>query len=93
MTVEIGVQVRFTHFGSFFAIAMSESRITQDTVNLLSFLLLTAGVHLRAGDRGGFLSTAHSDADIATVFDAFASGLSTLASVGLLERHERTINA
>lgn len=93
MTAAKEIPVRFTRFGSFFAIAMSESRITPDTINLLSFLLLTAGVHLRAGDRGGFLSTAHSDEDIAAVFDAFASGLSTLASLGLLERRERTVSA
>jgi hypothetical protein len=41
-------------------------------------------VHLRGGDRGGFLSTAHSDADIEHIREAFTGGLQTLAGLGLL---------
>jgi glutamate-1-semialdehyde aminotransferase len=76
--------VVFTSFGSFFGIALTQSAITQRAVSLLSILLLTKGVHLRGGDRGGFLSTAHSDADIEHIREAFTGGLQTLAGLGLL---------
>lgn len=79
--------VSFMSFGSFFAIAAARSRISPQAVALLSFLLLTAGVHLRAGDRGGFLSTAHSDDDITFIHDAVLQGLTALADYRLLERH------
>ena len=69
------IPVRFTHFGSFFAIAMSQSEITPEAINRLSYHLLHKGIHLRGGDRGGFLTTAHSEADIDKIVDAFTSGL------------------
>jgi glutamate-1-semialdehyde 2,1-aminomutase len=79
-----GLPVVFTSFGSFFGIALTQSAITQRAISLLSILLLTKGVHLRGGDRGGFLSTAHSDADIEHIREAFTGGLQTLAGLGLL---------
>jgi glutamate-1-semialdehyde 2,1-aminomutase len=79
-----GLPVVFTCFGSFFGIALTQSAITQRAISLLSILLLTKGVHLRGGDRGGFLSTAHSDADIEHIREAFTGGLQTLAGLGLL---------
>jgi glutamate-1-semialdehyde 2,1-aminomutase len=85
-----GLPVVFTSFGSFFGIALTRSAITQRAINLLSILLLTHGVHLRGGDRGGFLSTAHSDADIDHICEAFSGGLRTLAGIGLLTRTDRS---
>ncbi|MCF1496234.1 aminotransferase class III-fold pyridoxal phosphate-dependent enzyme [Agrobacterium vitis] len=82
--------VTFAAFGSFFGIARSQSAISQRAINLLSILLLTRGVHLRGGDRAGFLSTAHSDADIDHVFNAFAGGLDTLAALGLISPKDRS---
>ena len=80
--------LRYTCFGSFFAIANSQSRITAEAVNLLSLMLLNKGVHLRAGDRGGFLSTANSAADIDLVATALLDSLSELADHGLITRSE-----
>lgn len=82
--------VTFAAFGSFFGIARTQSTISQRAINLLSILLLTRGVHLRSGDRAGFLSTAHSDADIDHVFNAFAGGLETLAALDLLPPTDRS---
>ncbi|WP_238122259.1 MULTISPECIES: aminotransferase class III-fold pyridoxal phosphate-dependent enzyme [unclassified Xanthobacter] len=76
--------VVFTHFGSFFVLAAGRSRVPPLALNLMSLLLLTAGIHLRGGDRGGFLSTAHGDADIDTIHDAFCQSLQSLAGLGLL---------
>ncbi len=76
--------VVFTQFGSFFSVAVNRSRIPPLALGLLSLQLLTAGIHLRGGDKGGFLSTAHSDGDIATIHDALLNGLQSLAGFGLL---------
>lgn len=79
-----GLPVRFTGFGSFFGIAMSLSAIPAHVPGLLSILLLTRGIHLRSGDKGGFLSTAHTQQDIDVIHDAFIDGLRTLAGYGLI---------
>ena len=76
--------VVFTHFGSFFAVAAGRSGVPPLALNLMSLLLLTAGIHLRGGDRGGFLSTAHGDADIDAIHDAFCQSFQSLADLGLL---------
>jgi glutamate-1-semialdehyde 2,1-aminomutase len=81
---KLGLPITYTSFGSFFGIALTQSKISQRAVSLLSLLLLAQGVHLRGGDRGGFLSTAHSDADIEHIREAFTGGLQTLAGLGLL---------
>lgn len=85
-----GLPVTFTAFGSFFSIALTQSAISQRAIDLLSIMLLTQGVHLRGGDRGGFLSTAHSDADVDHIFQAFAGGLNSLAALGLLAPPDRS---
>ncbi|MEM9302257.1 MAG: aminotransferase class III-fold pyridoxal phosphate-dependent enzyme [Pseudomonadota bacterium] len=78
--------VRFTRSGSFFAIAMTQSRIDQAAVTLLSYLLLGNGIHLRPGDRGGFLTAAHSDDDIETIAGAFETALLALRDAQLWRR-------
>lgn len=80
----VQLPVIFTHFGSFFSIAVNRSRVPPLALGLLSLELLTAGIHLRGGDKGGFLSTAHSDADVAAIHDAFLNGLQSLAGFGLI---------
>jgi glutamate-1-semialdehyde aminotransferase len=72
---EEGIPVSFTNFGSFFSIALSESDLTPDDVNYLSCYLQDCGIYLRSGDKGGFLTTAHSDADVKAISKAFLDGL------------------
>lgn len=79
--------VAFTSFGSFFGMAASRSNISQHATGLFSLLLLSAGIHLRGGDKGGFLSTAHTQADIDTIHDAIVQSLQSLAGFGLLSSH------
>ncbi|MEO0405796.1 MAG: aspartate aminotransferase family protein [Cyanobacteria bacterium P01_A01_bin.135] len=76
--------VRFTHFGSFFAVALTQSQLSPQATNLLSYHLLNQGIHLRGGDRGGFLSTAHSPEDIEAIAAAFEQSLSALQDADLL---------
>ncbi|MEL6351370.1 MAG: aminotransferase class III-fold pyridoxal phosphate-dependent enzyme [Cyanobacteria bacterium J06627_28] len=77
-TTEANISVQFTHFGSFFAIALTQSQLSPLATNLLSYHLINSGIHLRGGDKGGFLSTAHSDSDINTIYQAFQQSLLTL---------------
>ncbi|MEO1592169.1 MAG: aspartate aminotransferase family protein [Cyanobacteria bacterium J06632_22] len=77
-TTDADLPVRFTQFGSFFAIALTQSRISPDAVTLLSYHLLNRGIHLRGGDKGGFLSAAHTDSDIDAIYTAFCEGLTAL---------------
>jgi len=83
-TAEASLPVRFTQFGSFFAIALTQSQITPFTTTLLSYHLLNQGIYLRSGDKGGFLSTAHTPEDIEAIYQAFQTSLLTLKSVGYL---------
>lgn len=80
-----GLPVRYIQFGSFFAIANSQSRISPKAVNIMSLLLLNKGIHLRAGDRGGFLSSAHTPEDIDLIHSAILSSLTELAVHGFLQ--------
>ncbi|MEM6252552.1 MAG: aspartate aminotransferase family protein [Cyanobacteria bacterium P01_D01_bin.156] len=77
-TSEAHLPVRFTQFGSFFAIALTQSKISPLATNLLSYHLLNRGIHLRGGDKGGFLSTAHTTDDIHKIYTAFCEGLTAL---------------
>lgn len=78
------IPVRFTSFGSFFSIAVTQSKIDQKTINALSLHLINENIFLRAGDRGGFLSTAHSADDIGRIAAAFQDGLHQLRSANAL---------
>jgi glutamate-1-semialdehyde 2,1-aminomutase len=79
------IPIRFTAFGSFFAIALSQSTIPDLALSLLSYHLLDQGIHLRQGDRGGFLSTAHTEADIDRIQQAWISSIHTLKTEGFLD--------
>lgn len=75
---QIGIAAHFVHYGSFFSVAMTKSRLLPAQVNLLSYYLLSQGAHLRGGDRGGFLTTAHTDSDIDFLVTAFTTGLEAI---------------
>ncbi|MEM9275790.1 MAG: aspartate aminotransferase family protein [Cyanobacteria bacterium P01_F01_bin.143] len=77
-TAEELIPIKFISFGSFFAIALSQSQLSTTAANLLSYQLLREGIHLRNGDRGGFLSTAHTSQDVYAIRDAFQNSLKTL---------------
>jgi glutamate-1-semialdehyde aminotransferase len=81
---QISVPIQFTHFGSFFAISQSQSRISPMTLTLLSYHLLNRGIHLRIGDRGGFLSTAHSPEDIQMIIQSLRDSIRELKSAGFI---------
>jgi len=83
-TCSQGIAVKFTHFGSFFALALSQSQVSPIASNLLSYHLLNRGIHLRTGDKGGFLSTAHTQAHIDAIVEAFQQSLSDLRQAGFL---------
>ena len=81
-TTGADIPVQFTQFGSFFAIALTQSQLSPLATTLLSYHLLNQGIHLRGGDKGGFLSTAHTSADIEKIYSAFQEGLLALKEVG-----------
>lgn len=83
-TTETNLPVRFTYFGSFFVIALTQSQLSPIVISLLSYHLLTQGIHLRGGDKGGFLSTAHSASDIEAIYQALKQSLLTLKESGYL---------
>ncbi|MCW5623211.1 MAG: aminotransferase class III-fold pyridoxal phosphate-dependent enzyme [Burkholderiales bacterium] len=87
-TGDARLPVRFTCFGSFFAVAMTQSALSPLAQLLLSYNLMIRGIHLRVGDRGGFLCTTHTDADIDTIFTAFRDSLVALHEATLI--HEST---
>lgn len=78
--------IRFVNFGSFFAIDLANSQLSSDAQTALSLQLLNQGIHLRGGDKGGFLSTAHSEQDIEAIYQAFCAGLMTINAIGLLQK-------
>lgn len=80
------VPIKFTHFGSFFA-AVSSNSASGMAMNLLSYHLLDKGVHLRRGDKGGFLSTAHTDEDIDYIIQAFQESIKEMREGGFLPNH------
>jgi glutamate-1-semialdehyde 2,1-aminomutase len=76
------IPLRLTHFGSFFAVDRSQTSLSPPTLDLLSYHLLLRGIHLRQGDTGGFLSTAHTDGDIDQIFQAFRDSIHALREGG-----------
>lgn len=76
--------IEFVRFGSFFAIAASRSRLSPQAQLLLSYNLLLRGIHLRIGDKGGFISTAHADEDIDAIATAFRDSFAALREATLI---------
>ena len=79
-----GIPITYTHFGSFFAADNSQSKISPMANNLMSFHLLQKGIHLRQGDKGGFLSTAHTEEDINKIIQAFKYSAKELQQAGFI---------
>ena len=79
------IPVKFTCFGSFFAIALSQSQLSPMAINLLSYQLLDKGIHLRNGDKGGFLSTAHTEENINHIQTAFQDSLKALKQAEFID--------
>jgi glutamate-1-semialdehyde 2,1-aminomutase len=75
---KLGIAIKFTNFGSFYAIATSQSIIPPMAMNLLSYHLISKGINLRQGDKGGFLSTAHTDKDIQTIKKTWIESINEL---------------
>ncbi|HIK05167.1 MAG TPA: aspartate aminotransferase family protein [Trichormus sp. M33_DOE_039] len=78
------IAIKFTSFGSFFAIAASQSTLSPMAMNLLSYHLIDKGIHLRQGDKGGFLSTAHTDEDISLIKKALIESINELRNQGFI---------
>jgi glutamate-1-semialdehyde 2,1-aminomutase len=78
------IPIRFTQFGSFFAVDRAQTAVPQMGLDLLSYHLLLRGIHLRQGDQGGFLSTAHTEADIEKIFQVFQDSADELNRGGYL---------
>ncbi|MEO1373943.1 MAG: aspartate aminotransferase family protein [Cyanobacteria bacterium J06635_10] len=78
-----GIPLTYTHFGSFFA-AETASNISPMATNLMSFNLLIKGIHLRQGDKGGFLCTAHTEEDINKIIQAFKDSAKELQTAGFI---------
>lgn len=79
-----GIPLQFTHFGSFFAANNSQISLSPMAMNLLSLHLLLKGIHLRQGDKGGFLSTAHTEEDINKIIQAFKDSTKELNTGGFI---------
>mgnify|MGYP001796168529 FL=1 len=79
-----GIPLTYTHFGSFFAADNYQSNISPMATNLMSFKLLLKGIHLRQGDKGGFLSTAHTEEDINKIIQAFKDSAKELQTAGFI---------
>ena len=80
MTAQEKIPIQFSCFGSFFSISLRNSEIGPEQISWLSYRLLYEGVHLRGGDRGGFLTTAHSNEDIEKIYNAFQVAVQGLAA-------------
>lgn len=79
------VELYFGNFGSFFFIDFSKKSVSENSLNTLSLLLMLNGIYLRAGDKGGFLSTAHTEKNIDAIFCAYAKSILQLKKIGLLD--------
>ncbi|HEY5961329.1 MAG TPA: aminotransferase class III-fold pyridoxal phosphate-dependent enzyme, partial [Polyangiaceae bacterium] len=77
---KVGVPLRIKHFGSLWKPIYSEELPFGD---LLATYMRDAGIHMRDGFPC-FLTTAHSDADIAKVIDAFKSCVAEMQASTLL---------
>ena len=51
----------------------------------MSFNILLKGIHLRQGDKGGFISTAHTEEDINKIIQAFKDSAKELQTAGFID--------
>lgn len=77
--------IRMAHFGSFFGPVFTEDAVPSEMLlisfSLLRYHLFHKGIFLR-GEGGGFLSTAHTDADIDCIVQAMRDSITELQSAG-----------
>jgi glutamate-1-semialdehyde aminotransferase len=77
--------IRMAHFGSFFGPVFTAdavpSEILMISFSLLRYHLFDKGIFLR-GEGGGFLSTAHTDADIDLIIQAMTDSITELQEAG-----------
>jgi glutamate-1-semialdehyde 2,1-aminomutase len=87
---EDNIPIRMANFGSLFDSASSESATlaensyTAGNMSLLYYHMLDRGVLLLRG--GGYLSTAHTDADLDAILQAVKSSVQELRDTGFLPR-------
>lgn len=81
---EVGAPIRITHFASVWRIGFSEDHPLQD---LLFAMMRNRGVHILE-HFPCFLTTAHSDADIATIAKAFRESVAELQAAEFLPRRQ-----
>jgi glutamate-1-semialdehyde-2,1-aminomutase len=80
--------IRMTNFGSLFGLAssgssaFSENSTSSQSIELLRYHLLERGVYLLRA--GGYLSTAHTDADLDYIIHAIKDSAEQLRNAGLL---------
>jgi amino acid adenylation domain-containing protein len=77
---ELDVAIRIEHFSSLF---LTRFRRDQQFASLFYFHLRDHGVHITEG-RGAFLSTAHTEADLALLDSAYRAAASSMKSAGFL---------
>src|SRR5205085_4409087 len=77
----IKAPIRINYFGSLFRFLVPRAF---NYTNLFIAHLLEKGIFI--GDRSGFLSTAHTDRDIATVIEKVVETVSELQEAGFLSR-------
>ncbi len=75
------------HFSSWFFIKISSEH---PNLSLLFYHLREKGIHIREG-YPCFLTTAHSDADLEAIYQAFADSLAELREGGFLLSEDRTV--
>ncbi|MEM9272768.1 MAG: aspartate aminotransferase family protein [Cyanobacteria bacterium P01_F01_bin.143] len=79
--------LKMANFGSFFGPVFSENAASENFIKdfgLLRYHLFDRGILLR-GEGGGFLSTAHSDADINLILQAIKNSTMELQENGFLQ--------
>lgn len=79
-----GLVLHFTCFGSYFAVDNSRSGIDLSARALLSLIAFTGGLHMRPGDVGGFLSTAHGPDEVDAIVTTLGDALEELGAAGLI---------
>jgi acyl transferase domain-containing protein/glutamate-1-semialdehyde aminotransferase len=79
---ELGAPVRITHFSSWFCFAFP-SDVT--CAGLFYAYMRDRGIHIWEG-RAGFITTAHSDADLERVVAAFRDSIAEMQEAGFLPR-------
>jgi glutamate-1-semialdehyde aminotransferase/acyl carrier protein len=82
IAAELGAPVRITHFSSWFCFAFPHD---VPFASLFFAYMRDRGIHIWEG-RAGFITTAHSDADLERVLRAFRESIAEMQEAGFLPR-------